>query len=55
MTAEDRQWLMNFFGPEELAALSAPLTDEQYAMLDRFVAEHSNPAVVDRLIEEYHR
>lgn len=39
-TREEWHWLMNFFGPEELAALSAPLTGEQYAMLDAFVAEH---------------
>lgn len=40
----DWQWLMNFFGPEELAELTAPLTDEQYAMLDRFTAEHTPTA-----------
>lgn len=60
---EDWQWLMNFFGPKELAALSAPLTDEQYAMLDAFVAEHpltvaslgEFPVFVERLAAEANR
>jgi hypothetical protein len=39
-TREEWQSLMDFFGPEDLAALTKPPTDEQYAMLDRFLAEH---------------